>query len=92
MRPSAPSAISWSTRSGISAPIVRPIAAETSISPTSVHRYFKLLGLKPHRTQALERTQPMLPMGLGYVEGVTQDYVRHGTSTLFCRAQHARSV
>ncbi len=31
------------------------------------------------RVQALDRTQPMLPMGLGYVEGVTHDYVRHGT-------------
>jgi putative transposase len=102
---------------------VRSIAAETSISPTSVHRYFKLLGLQPHRSesfklstdpffieklrdvvglylsppenalvlcvdeksqcQALERTQPMLPMGFGYVEGVTHDYKRHGTTTLF---------
>lgn len=102
---------------------VRAIAAETSISATSVHRYFKLLGLQPHRSesfklstdpffieklrdvvglylsppenalvlcvdeksqcQALERTQPMLPMGFGYVEGVTHDYVRHGTTTLF---------
>jgi len=33
--------------------------------------------------QALERTQPMLPLGLGYVEGVTHDYKRHGTTTLF---------
>lgn len=33
--------------------------------------------------QALERTQPLLPMGLGYLEGVTHDYVRHGTTTLF---------
>lgn len=33
--------------------------------------------------QALERTQPMLPMGLGYAEGVTHDYKRHGTTTLF---------
>lgn len=33
--------------------------------------------------QALERTQPVLPMGLGYVEGVTHDYRRHGTTTLF---------
>jgi putative transposase len=33
--------------------------------------------------QALDRTQPMLPMGLGYVEGVTHDYERHGTTTLF---------
>ena len=33
--------------------------------------------------QALDRTQPMLPLGLGYVEGVTHDYKRHGTTTLF---------
>jgi putative transposase len=31
--------------------------------------------------QALERTQPLLLMGLGYVEGATHDYIRHGTST-----------
>lgn len=35
------------------------------------------------QVQALDRTQPVLPMGLGYVEGVTHDYVRHGTTTLF---------
>jgi putative transposase len=102
---------------------VRALASETGISSTSVHRYFKLFGLQPHRSesfklstdpffieklravvglylsppenalvlcvdeksqcQALERTQPMLPMGLGYVEGVTHDYKRHGTTTLF---------
>lgn len=102
---------------------VRSIAAETTISKTSVHRYFQAFGLQPHRQdsfklstdpffieklrdvvglyldppenaivlcvdeksqcQALERTQPMLPMGLGYVEGVTHDYIRHGTTTLF---------
>ncbi len=33
--------------------------------------------------QAVDRTQPLLPMGLGYVEGVTHDYIRHGTTTLF---------
>ena len=32
--------------------------------------------------QALERTQPLLPMGLGYVEGATHDDTRHGTTTL----------
>jgi putative transposase len=102
---------------------VRDAAAESGISKTSVHRYFQLFGLQPHRTesfklstdpffieklrdvvglylnppenalvlcadeksqcQALERTQPMLPLGLGYVEGVTHDYKRHGTTTLF---------
>ena len=101
---------------------VRSVADETGISKTSVHRYFKLFGLQPHRSehfklstdaffieklrdvvglylsppdnalvlcvdeksqcQALERTQPMLPLGLGYVEGVTHDYVHHGTTTL----------
>lgn len=35
------------------------------------------------QVQALERTQPVLPMGLGYIEGVTHDYYRHGTTTLF---------
>ena len=35
------------------------------------------------QVQALERTQPLLPLGLGYTEGVTHDYVRHGTTTLF---------
>jgi len=33
--------------------------------------------------QALERTQPVLPLGLGYVDGITHDYKRHGTTTLF---------
>jgi len=33
--------------------------------------------------QALERTQPNLPLDLGYLEGYTHDYTRHGTITLF---------
>ena len=33
--------------------------------------------------QALNRTQPLLPFGIGYCEGITHDYVRHGTTTLF---------
>lgn len=33
--------------------------------------------------QALERTQPLLPLGLGYVDGATHDYRRHGTTALF---------
>lgn len=35
------------------------------------------------QVQALERTQPLLPLGLGYVEGVTHNYIRNGTTTLF---------
>lgn len=33
--------------------------------------------------QALQRHQPMLPMGLGHAQGVSHGYVRHGTTTLF---------
>ena len=42
--------------------------------------------------QALERTQPMLPIGLGYVEGVTHDYRRHGTTTLFAALDTAKGT
>jgi hypothetical protein len=35
------------------------------------------------QVQALDRTQPLLPLGLGYVEGVTHDHIRHGITTLF---------
>ncbi|GAB4174217.1 MAG: hypothetical protein Fur0039_16050 [Rhodocyclaceae bacterium] len=35
------------------------------------------------QVQALERTQPLLPMGFGYVEGVTHGCVRHATTTSF---------
>ena len=33
--------------------------------------------------QALERTQPGLPLGIGHVRTKTHDYKRHGTITLF---------
>jgi len=33
--------------------------------------------------QALDRTQPLLPMRSGHVEARTHDYVRHGTTSLF---------
>lgn len=45
--------------------------------------------------QALNRTQPVLPMGLGYVEGVTHDYVRQavldiatGAAFTGCKFRH----
>ena len=104
----------WSTRA---------FAKVTPLSKSTVHRYFTLFGIQPHRSrhfklstdpffvekvrdivglylnppdkalvlcvdensqlQALERSQPVLPIGLGYVEGITHDYFRHGTTTLF---------
>ena len=33
--------------------------------------------------QALERTQPGLPLGIGHIRTATHDYKRHGTITLF---------
>lgn len=33
--------------------------------------------------QALERTQPGLPLGLGQIQTRTHDYIRHGTIALF---------
>jgi putative transposase len=42
--------------------------------------------------QALERMQPMLPMGLGDVEGVTHDYRGHGTTTLFAALDTAKET
>lgn len=102
---------------------VRSFARNTPLSKSTVHRYFALFGIQPHRSrhfklsndpffvekvrdivglylnppqnalvlcvdektqiQALERSQPVLPMGLGYVDGITHDYFRHGTTTLF---------
>jgi transposase len=102
---------------------VRMMAARTGMSPSTVHRIWRELGYKPHRTetfkfstdpsleakvrdvvglyldppagaivlsvdektqiQALDRTQPMLPMRPGQVERHTHDYVRHGTTCLF---------
>jgi transposase len=38
--------------------------------------------------QALERTQPGLPLGQGHIRTRTHDYVRHGTVTLFAALSH----
>ena len=35
------------------------------------------------QNQALDRAQPPMPFGLAYVENVSRDYVRHGTTTFF---------
>jgi transposase len=41
--------------------------------------------------QALDRTQPLLPMRPGQVERRTHDYTRHGTTTLFAALDVATS-
>src|SRR5215216_2820733 len=40
-------------------------------------------GHPPHQIQALDRTQPGLPMKPGRAGTMTHDYKRHGTTTLF---------
>src|SRR5688572_20470866 len=40
-------------------------------------------GHPPHQIQALERTQPGLPLKPGRSATMTHDYERHGTTTLF---------
>jgi len=39
--------------------------------------------------QALERTQPLLPLSFGVAERRTHDYLRHGTTTLFAALDFA---
>lgn len=110
----------WSTRKAAKAPLGE---AGTTMSPSTVGRVWRALGLKPHRTethqlstdphfidkvrdvvglymnppdnalvlcvdeksqiQALNRTQPMLPLRRGQVERHTPEYQRNGTTTLF---------
>jgi len=41
------------------------------------------------QVQALDRTQPLLPLGPGQVERQTHDYVRHGTTSLFAALEVA---
>lgn len=43
----------------------------------------RILCISESEREGLERTQSVLPLGLGYLEGVTHDYVRHGTTPLF---------
>ena len=40
-------------------------------------------GHPPHQIQALDRTQPGLPIKKGRAGTMTHDYIRHGTTTLF---------
>ncbi|HBP53409.1 MAG TPA: IS630 family transposase [Synechococcus sp. UBA8638] len=102
---------------------VRTLAQHPGISKSTVHRWFQLFNLRPHRhrhfkisndpyfvkkvhdivglylrlpddavvlcvdekmqIQVPERTQPMPPLGLGYVEDVTHETIRDGVTTLF---------
>lgn len=47
------------------------------------HKALVLCCDEKSQCQALERTQPGLPLGLGHIRTKTHDYTRHGTITLF---------
>jgi transposase len=71
---------------------------KVSNDPQFVSKFWDIIGLylnppekalvlccdEKSQCQALERTQPSLPLGMdGYIKTVTHDYKRHGTITLF---------
>jgi transposase len=71
---------------------------KVSNDPQFVSKFWDIIGLylnppekalvlccdEKSQCQALERTQPSLPLGMdGYITTVTHDYRRHGTITLF---------
>ena len=47
------------------------------------HKALVLCCDEKSQCQALERTQPGLPLGVGHIRTQTHDYTRHGTVTLF---------
>lgn len=47
------------------------------------HKALVLCCDEKSQCQALERTQPGLPLGMGHIRTKTHDYTRHGTLTLF---------
>ena len=53
------------------------------INPPEQTRAVVLCVDEKSQVQALERTQPLLPLGPGQPERRTHDYVRHGTTSLF---------
>jgi transposase len=53
------------------------------LNPPEQTRAIVLCVDEKSQCQALERTQPLLPMRPGQVERQTHDYVRHGTTSLF---------
>ena len=75
---------------------VRRLAAATGISATTVHRIWRDHKLKPHlcvdektQIQALDRTQPTLPIKPGEAQRMTHDYKRHGTTSLYAALEIA---
>lgn len=70
---------------------------KVSNDPAFVEKFWDVIGLylnppekalilccdEKSQCQALERSQPGLPLGIGHIKTRTHDYTRHGTLTLF---------
>jgi transposase len=82
-------------RNDLKPPLVRTF--KISNDPRFEEKFWDILGLylnppdkalvlccdEKSQCQALERTQPGLPLGIGHIRTKTHDYRRHGTITLF---------
>jgi len=66
----------------VQGPLVRPSEGKSHISPTADCLSAAAPDEKS-QIQALDRTQPILPLRPGLPERQTHDYERHGTTTLF---------
>ena len=76
---------------------------KVSTDPHFVSKFWDISGLYLHppekavvfccdektQCQALERTQPCLPLNAGHILTQTHDYIRHGTTTLFAALDYA---
>src|SRR6516162_5404364 len=62
----------------------KPIIRKRAIACSGCRRPFTLAGPRAKsQIQALDRTQPGLPLKKGRLGTMTHDYKRHGTTTLF---------
>ena len=93
---SAGSSGSACSRTGTSTSSCRPTRSSsrrcaTSSGSTSTPRTTRwcCASTRRARSRRCSGRSPVLPMGLGYVEGVTHDYWRHGTTTLFAALEVA---
>ena len=98
---SASTASRWFRLSGVKPHLTKTLKLSTD--PFFVEKVLDITGLclKPpdhamvhcvdqkSQIQVLDRTQPKLPVDLGYAEGYTHDYLRHGTTTLFASVDSA---
>lgn len=88
-------------RNGIKPHLTRTF--KVSNDPNFVAKFWDVVGLylsppakavvfccdEKTQCQALERTQPGLPLGIGHIRTATHDYTRHGTTTLFAALDYA---